>query len=158
MSGVISNVLYPQSDAMITVSENGRSRGETIRVMEISTDNEAEERIAALERKIRDMDALVRGLTAELLDLKSVSMAMSRQDAERSRQDLKQGTVVRSVISPPLAAPSASPPVAVPAEDSTGSISRTDVPVTPAEPAMVRIMQADGTMKLEARYGKKKMI
>ena len=132
-----------------------RSRGETIRVMEISTDNEAEERIAALERKMRDMDALVRGLTAELLDLKTVSMAMSRQDAERSRQDLKQGTVVRSTISPPLAAPSASQPVAVPSEDSTaipaGSVSRTDAPVTPAEPAMVR-------MKLEARYGKKRMI
>lgn len=68
--------------------------------MENSANSEAEERIATLERKIRDMEALVRGLTAELLDLKKVAMGMSRQDSERSRQDLKKGTVVRGTIVP----------------------------------------------------------
>jgi hypothetical protein len=130
--------------------------------MEISTDNETEERIASLERRIRDMDALVRGLTAELLDLKTMAMAMSRQDAERGRQELKQGTGVRITISPPLAGPSTTPPVEVPADDRTvviqpKGVSPADAPVATAEPAMVRIMQADGTMKLEPRYGKKKM-
>jgi hypothetical protein len=132
-----------------------------ITIMEISTNDGAEERIATLERKIRDMEALVKGLTSELLDLKSIAMAMSRQDGERSRQDLKKGIVVRGSLSTGGAEQPASPSVTAPADDSTvilsGKVSQADAPVSPAEPAMVRIMQADGTMKLEPRYGKKKM-
>ncbi|MCK7490351.1 MAG: hypothetical protein MZU79_09300 [Anaerotruncus sp.] len=36
------------------------------------------------------MEALVKGLTQELLDLKSVAMKMSKQTEERSRQELKR--------------------------------------------------------------------
>ena len=68
--------------------------------MEISTTSNEEERIAALENRVRSMDALVKGLVAEMLDLKTGAMAMSRQDGERSRQELKQGSVVRGTLSP----------------------------------------------------------
>jgi hypothetical protein len=129
---------------------------------EISTNGEADERIAALERRIRDMEALVKGLTAELLDLKTVTMAKSRQDGERSRRELNQGTVVRGTISPALAEPPASSSVDVPAGDRTvilqKGVSRQDGKDAPAEPAMVRIMQSDGTMKMEPRRGNKKTI
>jgi uncharacterized membrane protein len=128
--------------------------------MEISPTDEAEERIAALEKRVRDMDALVRGLLAELLDLKTVAMAMSRQDGERSR-----GKPVREPVPEPAqetaaAAQPASPAVAVLSEATTiirpKAVSRQDAPAAPAEPAMVRIMQADGTMKMEKRFGNKK--
>jgi hypothetical protein len=126
--------------------------------MEISTDNGAEERIAALERKMRDMEALVRGLIAELLDMKTAAMAISRQDGDRSRQELKNGTAVRDTVSPVPPGPSASPFIPATATESTviaaEGASQGNVP----ESAMVRIMQSDGTMKLEPRYGKKKMI
>jgi hypothetical protein len=129
--------------------------------MEISTTGEAEDRIAALEKRVRDMDALVRGLTAELLDLKTVTMAMSRDDGERSRQELKRGMVVRSATPPAQEGPSASPSIAVTADGTTvirpKGTRQQEVTDTPAEPAMVRIMQSDGTMKLEARFGNKKM-
>jgi hypothetical protein len=129
--------------------------------MEISANDGAEERIAVLERKMRDMEALVRGLTAELLDMKSTAIAISRQEGERSRQDQKKGSAVQGTISPALAGPAAAPADGDPANERTviisGKTSPKDAPATVAEPAMVRIMQSDGTMKLEPRYGKKKM-
>jgi len=130
--------------------------------MEISTTGDAEDRVAALEKRVRDMDALVRGLTAELLDLKSVAMAMTREDRERSRQELRQGSVAQVTVSPAQASLPDSPAPEDSADERIvirpkGS-GRQDEPVAPAEPAMVRIMQSDGTMKLEQRYGNKKMI
>jgi hypothetical protein len=134
-----------------------------ITIMEISPDN-GEERIAALERKIRDMEALVKGLTAEVLDMKAAAMAVSRADGERSRQQLKQAPAVRG-ISPVLTARPAAMPVAGAADEITalpsGALIQEELPTAPVatpEPAMVRIMQPDGTMKLEPRYGTKKMI
>jgi hypothetical protein len=121
--------------------------------MENSTTGE-EERIAVLEKRVRDMEALIRGLIAELVDLKTVTMAVSRQDGKRDGQESKQGTVVT--------VPSATPPVAVSSDGSTIirpiKVSQENFPGTPVEPAMVRIMQADGTMKMEPRYGNKKTI
>jgi hypothetical protein len=133
-----------------------------ITIMEISANGEAEERIAALEKRVRDMEALVKGLTAELLDLKTAARGMSRQQGERSRQELKQGTVVRSTTPPALAGPSVSLPESDPADNVTvirpKGAPRQDVPDAPAEPAMARIMQSDGTMKMEPRRGNKKTI
>ncbi|MFA6225641.1 MAG: hypothetical protein WC620_05535 [Methanoregula sp.] len=118
-----------------------------------------EDRIAALEMKMRDMEALVKGLTQELLDLKSVSMKMSKQTEERSRQELKRApTVVQGSQPYPAAAD-------VGSSSSSGSTvvmrkgaRQPDVPAAPAEPAMDMIMQQDGTMKLEPRRGDKDYI
>ncbi len=60
-------------------------------MLEISgTGPATEERIAAIEKKMRDIEALVKGLTQELLDLKSLAMKMNKQTEERSRQELKR--------------------------------------------------------------------
>jgi hypothetical protein len=125
--------------------------------MDFSQDGGADERIAGLEKRMRDMDALVNGLMAELLDMKAVSTTMTRQNEERNRQEL-----TRASAAPRLAYQESSGSPA-PVSDITSSSGSTivrprtahqpEVPTAPAEPQMVRIMQTDGTMKMEARYG-----
>jgi hypothetical protein len=130
--------------------------------MEISVNGEAEVRIAALEKRVRDMEALVRGLTAEMLDIRTITTKTSRKDGERSSQELKPGTVVRGTTIPAPAVSSASPSVSVPADDRVvirpKGTNQQDAEVGTAEPEMASIMQADGTMKTEPRYGQKKTI
>jgi hypothetical protein len=158
MSGITSSVLYAETDANPTFPGYVPGRKEKlITSMEISQMGGSEDRIAALETKLQDMEPLVKGLIAELLDFKAVAMSMSRQAEESSRQELKQGPVIHTSVSPGLAVPSVS--------SSDGSTiirprgaHQPDVPVVPAEPEMVRIMQTDGTMKMEPRYGEKNAI
>jgi hypothetical protein len=115
--------------------------------MEISDAGGEEARIAALEKKARDMDALVKGLLNELLDLKSIFMKMSRQWGESRVPEITE---------------TPAPAVAVSSDGSTiirpRNARQPDVPAAPAEPAMVRIMQSDGTMKMEPRCGSEKTI
>jgi hypothetical protein len=116
--------------------------------MEITQENGVEERIAVLEKRSRDMEAMVKGLLNELLDLKTISMKMSRQAAEYPAPEYGEP-----------AAPAASP---VAADGSTvirpKSARQPESPAAPPEPVMVRIMQTDGTMKMEARYGGQNMV
>jgi len=123
-----------------------------MRIEEVLTPDAAEERVAALEKRVRDMDALVKGLMAELLDLKTATMAITRQARER----ISPGPVQETVVAGPPEAPS----IAVSSGGTTVIRPRgagmEDAPAAPAEPAMARIMQADGTMKMEPRYGDKK--
>jgi hypothetical protein len=118
--------------------------------MEISGTGGAEDRIAALEKRIRGMDALVKGLLDELLDFKAIAMTMSRRAGDSCPPDLSSLVMESDTISPSITAP---------LDERTtiqvNSIHPPDVPVAPKEPAMVRIMQADGTMKMEPRYGDK---
>jgi hypothetical protein len=146
--------IMAQSDAKIKYLEHELDEQErTITMMESS--GPSEDRVAALEKKVREMEALVKGLTQELLDLKSIAMKMSKQTEERSRQELKRGPIVQSSGSAPASAP-----------QPTTSASGTTVirpksaaaPAEPAEPAMDLIMQPDGTMKLEPRRGDKDYI
>src|SRR5512138_3218976 len=86
-----------QSDAKIKYLEHELDQQEKlITMMETSLSAATEDRIATLEKKIREMEALVKGLTQELLDLKSVAMKMTKQSEERSRQELKRGTIVQN--------------------------------------------------------------
>jgi len=104
----------------------------------ISTDD----RVAALERKMKEMEALVKGLTEELLDLKSIAMRLNKVSEER-RQELK------------MTKPSG------PAEGAPGTVimqKKGAAPEKTAAPAreekrMDMIMQPDGTMKMEERRG-----
>jgi hypothetical protein len=129
--------------------------------MELSGTNESEDRVAALEKKFTEMEALVRGLIAELLDFKAVARTMSREHEEHSRQELKWGTMAQGTISPAPGDTSASLSVAA-SEGSTvirpRGTQQPAGPVAQAEPEMVRIMQPDGTMKMEPRYGEAKHI
>jgi hypothetical protein len=147
-------VQYAQPDVQITLPGNGPGRQENVMTMvEMTTAGEAEERVAALEKRVREMDALVRGLVAEMLDLKTVSMTLSRQAGEYRNQEPGPGAV--------LSGSSARQSVVVSSDSDTvrlNSESRPVVPEAPAEPKMVRIMQADGTMTMEPRYGNKKTI
>ena len=115
----------------------------------------SEDRIAALEKKVREMEALVKGLTQELLDLKSVAMKMSKQSEERRMQELKRGPIVQGSQGEAPTAPAQSP--------SGSTVIRPksrapEAPAAPAEPVMDMIMQPDGTMKLEPRRGEKDYI
>jgi hypothetical protein len=94
-----------------------------------------EERISALEKKVRDQDALIKGLTEEFLDLKSITMRLNKVTESRAATEVKPrpagtgagtGTVV---IQKRAATP---PPVQEPEK-------------------MDMIMQNDGTLKPEKR-------
>ena len=117
-----------------------------------------EDRMAALEKKMRDMEALVKGLTQELLDLKSIAMKMSKQTDERSRQDLRRAPTIVQGSQPSQAAEGASPSSGGSTVVMRKGARQPDVPAAPAEPAMDMIMQQDGTMKLEPRRGDKDYI
>jgi uncharacterized coiled-coil protein SlyX len=114
-----------------------------------------DDRIAALERKLREQEALVKGITEELLDLKSIVMKLSKASEERSRQELKRVQPMAQSAQQPAApggAPAGSTVVMRPKS------ARQADPAKPEEPAMDMIMQPDGTMKLEQRRGDKNYI
>ena len=115
-----------------------------------------EDRIAALEKKMREMEALVKGLTQEFLDLKSIAMKMSKQTDERSRQELRRAQPV--VQDSPQAADVASSSSGGSTVVMRKGARQPDVTATPPEPVMDMIMQQDGTMKLEPRRGEKDFI
>jgi len=117
-----------------------------------------EDRIAALEKKMRDMEALVKGLTGELLDLKSIAMKMSKQSDDRIKQDLRRPPLVVQGSQPLQSAEVASSSSGGSTVVMRKGARPSDAPVTPAEPAMDMIMQQDGTMKLEPRRGEKDFI
>ncbi|MCK9591714.1 MAG: hypothetical protein M0Q91_06875 [Methanoregula sp.] len=126
-------------------------------MLEISgTGAATEERIVAIEKKVRDIEALVKGLTQELLDLKSIAMKMSKQTDERSRQALRVPPVVQGIQPQPAT------PTGTPGSSSTVVVRKgtrpSDAPSAPPEPSMDMIMQSDGTMKLEERRGDKNYI
>jgi hypothetical protein len=123
--------------------------------MEIIGTDVSETRIITLEKKIRDMEALAKGLINETLDLKSELMTMSKDADDLKMQELRRGTVVRSTISP-AQSPIVSQSVSASSDGTTIIRPRAaapSAPAAPAEPAMVLIMQTDGTMKMEPRAG-----
>ena len=126
-------------------------------MMETSLSAATEDRIATLEKKVREMEALVKGLTQELLDLKSVAMKITKQSEERSRQELKRGTIIAGAPAQ-QAAPSAGTPSSGSTIIRPKGARQADVPAAPAEPEMGMIMQTDGTMKAEPRRGEKDYI
>ena len=115
-----------------------------------------DDRVAALERKIREQEALLKGITEELLDMKSIVMKLSKASEERSRQELKriqpivQGAQQQATGA--AAAPGGSTIVMRPKSARQGE------PAKPEETSMDMIMQTDGTMKLEQRRGDKNYI
>jgi hypothetical protein len=115
-----------------------------------------DDRIAALERKIKELEALVKGITEELLDMKSIVMKLSKASEERSRQELKRVQPIvqgaQQQASAGGASPGGSTVVMRPKSARQGE------PAKPVEQAMDMIMQNDGTMKLEPRRGEKDYI
>ncbi|MDD1719813.1 MAG: hypothetical protein LUQ25_07120 [Methanoregulaceae archaeon] len=104
-----------------------------------------EERLASLERKMRENEALVKGLTDELLDLKSVAMRLTRFSEER-RTD-------RLVARPAPQGGAAAQPAATVVLPKRPAAAPAAAPQAPAPDKMDMIIQPDGTMKLEKRRG-----
>jgi hypothetical protein len=127
-----------------------------IRFMEIRETGKTDDRVAALEKKTEEMEALLKGLMAEMLDFKALAKNLARQTEERHRQVTVRGPVVQETVSQPGStnAPAAE---AAPQENHTViHVKSAQKPeAAPAEPDMVRIMQSDGTMKMEVRRGDK---
>jgi len=124
-----------------------------MKIVDDSVPDDAQERIATLETKCREMETQIRTLLAELLDLKSISMKMTRDAARyQSRvppQDDEQQDTVSTAEAEP--APAASPGNTTVIRPK--SASHPEVPAAEPAPAMVRIMQSDGTFKMEVRRG-----
>ncbi|HOI58600.1 MULTISPECIES: hypothetical protein [unclassified Methanoculleus] len=113
-----------------------------------------EERLQALERKVRDLEALVKGLMEEVLDLKSVAMKLSRETEERRRrpvaaEERKAATTLRA--EPRAGAEPAAPsPTAAPRTPARPVEKQPEAPA-PDVGEMDLIMQNDGTLKPEPR-------
>jgi hypothetical protein len=105
---------------------------------------------------MKEMEALQKGLTQELLDLKSIAMKMSKQSEERSRQELRKAQpIVQSSQS--QAAQGGAPGSGSTVVMRKGG-KQSETPAAPPQPSMDMIMQPDGTMKLEPRRGEKDFI
>jgi hypothetical protein len=126
--------------------------------MEYAETGGSEDRLAALEKKSAEMEVLVKVLITELLDCKAVAMTLCRETKdERDRHYLQREPAGQDTSFPiPAEMPLVTPNPA-PCETSRGIQSMEapcpDSTAAPKEPEMVRIMQSDGTMKLEPRYG-----
>src|SRR5665647_432455 len=115
-----------------------------------------EARIGALERRVRELEAVVKGLTEEVLDLKALTLKLAKT-AERHEGPSPTRAGPGRTVEPP----SSSPTVLVRPRNAgkltplPPSPSRTQVVAEPAPaiPAgeMDLIMQPDGTIKPELR-------
>ncbi len=117
-----------------------------------------EERLRDLERKVRELEALVKGLTEEVLDVKSVAMRLLRDADERKRKPAVTAVAEERRAAPTLqaepragaapapvraAGPRASPRPAEKQRPAENPVS--------ADAKLELIMQNDGTLKPEPR-------
>ena len=117
----------------------------------------SEDRIIALEKKVREMEVLATELINEMLDLKSNFRRMLREVGERSPRHPEPESIIQDPASPALADPSTEMSVSDPSGNSTvirpKGARQPYVPAVAADAAMASIMQSDGTMKFEIRRG-----
>ena len=116
----------------------------------------SEERMVKLEREVKEIEGLVRGLTAEMLDLKAwvqkLAKAVEEEPAEKravSSDKADKGREYPVVESPKVAAERRS------AEKARSAPAVQEVEEKPADDKdeEVLIIQPDGTMKREAKFG-----
>ena len=125
--------------------------------MEASETGVSEDRIAALEKRLRDLESPVNRLVQDLLDLKAITMTMVKEAGEFRPVEPARGQFVQAREFTAPEDQAATPSFAAPSDNTTiirpRATRQPDVPAAPAQPAMVSIMQADGTMKMEPRAG-----
>ena len=128
--------------------------------MENSGSDAGGNRVAALEKKVNGVEALVREFMQELLDLKAITTEMSRQPGECSLQELSSMQGAGAHVPGAFAAWGTAPQPQDSSTVSAGSRTRAGDtgPRTPGEPLMDMIMQTDGTMKPEVRRGSRNCI
>ncbi|MBN2734904.1 MAG: hypothetical protein JXQ82_08635 [Methanomicrobiaceae archaeon] len=107
----------------------------------------SEERILAIERNLKEIDGLVRGLTAEMLDLKACIQKISKNSDEKisiKRTEESKAKNYPVVESPKIIAERKS------AEKARSAAREEPEPEAAEE---VLIIQPDGTMKREVKVG-----
>jgi len=148
--------IMAQKDARIHFLE--RELAEREKEMEMMKEREQlpvagvdEERLRELERKVRELDALVKGLTEEVLDVKTVAMKLVKETDERRER--------RPPTHPAAARPTqelrAEPRTVEPRSQARPAEKRQSRPVpqekVPDEEDFEMIMQNDGTLKPEPK-------
>ncbi len=116
-------------------------------------EDERDVRLRDLDRRVRELEALVKGLMEEVLDLKSVTMKILREGEERRKkpvviEERKSGTTIRA--EPRTAAEPKAARAAAPQTSARPAEKRRPEPV-PDDADMDLIMQNDGTLKREPR-------
>ena len=112
-----------------------------------------DERLRDLERKVRELEALVKGLTEEVLDLKSVTMKLSRETEERKVKPVavearRAGATLQAE---PRAAAGPRPVRAAEPRESARPVEKQRARADQDDANMELIMQNDGTLKPEPR-------
>jgi hypothetical protein len=115
-----------------------------------------DERLRDLERKVRELEALVKGLTAEVLDVKSITMKLLRDSEDhRKKPVVEERRAAPTLQAEPraAAAPAPAPARAAQPRPYTRPAERqqpAEVPA-PADAKLELIMQNDGTLRPEPR-------
>ncbi|HDR73983.1 MAG TPA: hypothetical protein ENN85_08770 [Methanoculleus sp.] len=149
-----------QKDGIIRNLEHQlRERDQEIERLTSETQQTPQElpKMKDLEMKVVEMESMIKGLTEELLDLKSVVRKLVRVQEERELRERQPPTPVPTVRPAPKPAapqpPQTKPETTVPAapEDAADPESA-PVPARNEKDNTVLIMQADGTLKPEQRH------
>ncbi len=108
-----------------------------------------DDRTAALEKKVKELEALVKGLTEEFLDMKSVVMRLNRFSESRTEM---RGAAKQAVPGATGQAAGAAGTVTLQRKGARTTESVQVQTAAPKEPEkMDMIMQNDGTLKPEKR-------
>ncbi len=114
-------------------------------------------RVSTLERRVRELEAMVKGLTEEFLDLKALMLKMAKT-LEQQEPPPPRRTPPARMAEPPAAAPTVMirprnaeklSPSATPVSARTPAVAESAPAVSPEE--MDMIMQPDGTIRPEVR-------
>ncbi|NVO66515.1 hypothetical protein [Methanofollis tationis] len=108
-----------------------------------------DERIYRMEQRMKDMDALVKGLTEEVLDLKTITMKLYR--AFEARAEAEKAARAKVVVVEPPATPAPEPVQRTAPQRQKVAPAPVPAPVEEDDADMDLIMQSDGTLKRERR-------
>ncbi|NYT05609.1 MAG: hypothetical protein GKC04_04465 [Methanomicrobiales archaeon] len=146
-----------QKDAIIRNLENiiEEKEREIVILKESGTmiDSKETERVKSLEKKIVEIESLVKGLKEELLDLKAIVRKIAQQQEERMEKAPRpRPEVLAGPRTQPEAPPKAGITVAPRKPEAAGSAAAAK------KRGDVMIMQSDGTLKPEPRQSEDMII
>ncbi len=112
-----------------------------------------DERLRDLERKVQELEALVKGLTAEVLDLKSVAMNLSREaEVRKARPTVVEAKKAGATLqAEPRSAAEPRPVLAAEPREPARPAEKQRTRTAEDDANMELIMQNDGTLKPEPR-------
>jgi TolA-binding protein len=146
-----------QKDGIIRNLEHQlRERDQEIERLTSTTHQEPQDlqKMKDLEMKVVEMESMIKGLTEELLDLKSVVRKLVRVQEEREVRERRPPTpvtIAKQAPEPVAKQPPQEKPEAVVVKDKVEP-DIVPVPVRTEPEETVMIMQADGTLKPEQRH------